>query len=143
MADGKMVVCLLQLGGAYGTMCTRGQEECQNPVVIEGGFIIDRSIESLNDLALSLVDPDTGEVTQSKGDYKTRQGVCGQPITETDMTKNIPVCHAKIRSFEFIVELLVRYLSHKKWWTPTNKTTYSKEEKQSYQAARVRLKDAL
>ena len=97
------------------------------------GFVKDRSIESLTDLALSLVDPDTGEVIKSKDDYGTRQGVCGKPITESDITRNIPVCHSKIRSFEFIVELLAQHLSHEKWWTPTNGVKYSKEEKKSYQ----------
>ena len=62
------------------------------------------------------------------GDYAKRQGVCGVPVTETDLTKNIPVCHSKIRSFEWIVELVVRYLSHQKWATPSNGVKYTKEE---------------
>ena len=53
------------------------------------------------------------------------------------------MCHAKIQSFEFIIELLVHYLSHQKWWTPTNGVKYSKEEKQSYHMARAHLKDKL
>ena len=97
----------------------------------------------MTDLTLSLVDPDTGEVIKSKDDYGTRQGVCGKPITESDITRNIPVCHSKIRSFEFIVELLARHLSHEKWWTPTNGVMYTKEEKKSYQVARDSLKAKL
>ena len=58
------------------------------------------------------------------------------PITNSDMTKNIPVCHSKIWMTEWTVEFLVRYLSHRKWWTPTNGTVYSKEVKVRYQAAR-------
>ena len=69
MADGKMVVSLLQLSGSYCTMCTRSQTECQNLMEINKGFLIDRSIETLSDLALSLFDPDTGKVTKSKSDY--------------------------------------------------------------------------
>ena len=143
MADGKMVTTLLQLGGAYCTMCTKDQKECHKVDVIENGFVIDRSIESIRELALSLTDPDTGDVVRKKADYQKRQGICDQPITESDLTKNIPVCHAKIRSFEFIVELLTRELSHQKWSTPTKPVTFSVEEKQSYKNAREKIKDEL
>ena len=77
------------------------------------------------------------------GDYKTRQGVCDQPITESDLTKNIPVCHAKIRSFEFIVEVLARQLSHQKWSTPSDPVTYTEAEKEKYKAAREKVKEEL
>ena len=143
MADGKMVTSLTRLGGAYCTMCTRGQEECKDIHLVEGGFLINRSIQSITDLALSLSDPETGEVVRARGDYGTRQGVCGKPITESDLTKNIPVCHSKIRTVEWLVEFLVRYLSHQKWWTPTKPTKYTPEEKASYQAARLRLQTEL
>ena len=69
MADGKMVTTLLQLGGAYCTMCTKSQPQCHSREIIEEGFVIDRSVESLNDLALSLTDKDTGEVVGKRGDY--------------------------------------------------------------------------
>ena len=59
------------------------------------------------------------------------------------MTKNIPVCHSKIRAFDFIIEFLIRYLSHQKWWTPTNKVVYTKEDKEMYKAAREKLKEDL
>ena len=109
--------------------------------VIEAGFLINRSVEQISDLALSLTDCDTGELVKSKGDYETRQGVCGQPLTQSDLTKNIPVCHSKIRAFDFIIEFLIRYLSHQKWWTPTNKVVYTKEDKEMYKAAREKLKE--
>lgn len=141
MADGKMVTSLLKLGGAFCTMCTHSQSDCHNLQIIQEGFVIDRSIESITDLAVSLADQDTGEVIRARGDYTTRQGICGKPITESDLTKNIPVCHSKIRTTEWIVELLIRYLSHKKWWTPTNAVRYTKEEKTSYTTARAKLED--
>ena len=95
MADGKMVTTLLQLGGAYCTMCTKSLGQCHDKRTIGDGFIIDRSIENLRELALSLTDPDSGDIQKKKGDYETRQGVCDMPITESDITKHIPVCHAK------------------------------------------------
>ena len=71
MADGKMVAALLQLGGAYFTMCTRGQEECKDVKVVIEGLLIDRDIESVTDLALSLEDPETRELVRNKQDYRT------------------------------------------------------------------------
>ena len=57
--------------------------ECQDPEIIKAGFIIDRDLQGIKDLALSLTDPDTGEVVRKKKDYSTCQGVCGQPLTES------------------------------------------------------------
>ena len=124
-------------------MCTKSQEACHRSDTIQSGFIIERSIEGLKELALSLTDCETGDIMKQKGDYEKRQGICGAPITQTDITKNIPVCHSKIRVFEWIIDLLTRYLSHKKWWTPTNKVTYSKEEKDLFKLKREQLKDLL
>ena len=143
MADGKMVTTLLQLGGSYCTMCTQSQAQCHNPSVIEKGFTIDRSIESLKELALSLADPDTGDIVKEKGDYQTRKGVCDHPITETDLTKNIPVCHAKIRAFEWSIELITRELSHKKWWCVSKPVKYTTEEKDEYKLVREHIKKEL
>ena len=114
MADGKMVTTLLQLGGAYCTICSKSQVQCHDPDIISGGFLIERSVESLRDIALSLTDPDTGDIIRKKGVYTQRQGVCDVPITESDLTRNIPVCHSKIRTFEWIIELITWELSHKK-----------------------------
>ena len=143
MADGKMTTTLLNLGGAYCTMCTKDQQECQKVSVIEGGFLMDRSVESIAQLALSLQHPDTGDIIKKKGDYKQRAGVCGQPITEDDMTKHIPVCHAKIRVFEFTMELVKRELSHQKWYTPTNGVVYTKDEKELYKSSGEVLKEKM
>ena len=109
MADGKMVTTLLWLGGAYCSMCVKSQVECHDLLVVQEGFLIERSIQSLTDLAPSLTDKDTVEVVKSRGDYATRQGICDKPITTSDLTKNIPVCHSKIWTMEWVVELLVRY----------------------------------
>ena len=143
MTDGKMITTLLQLGGAYCTMCTKSVEECQKLETIEAGFMIERSVESLKELALSLMDPDTGDVMKKRSDYATRQGVCGQPLTEMDLTKNIPICHSKIRSFEFCMELLTRQNSHRKWSTATNSITFTKEEKTEAKLACEKIKQQM
>ena len=66
----------------------------------------------------------------STGDYSTKQGVMAS------LTINIPVCHTKINSFRWIIELLVGYRSHRKWATPTNRVRYTDQEKLLYKAAR-------
>ena len=124
-------------------MCVKSQPECQDPEVIKAGFVIERDVQGIKDLALSLTDPETGEVVRKRADYSTRQGVCGQPVTESDLTKNIPVCHSKIRAFEWIIDFLVRSLSHKKWKTATNGVIYSKEEKEDYKAKREVVKEGV
>ena len=43
------------------------------------------NVESFRDIALSLTDPDTGDIIRKKGDYTQRQGVCDVPITEYDL----------------------------------------------------------
>ena len=42
--------------------------------------------------------------------------MCSLPITSLEITNNIPVCPAKMRPFEFIVELIVRQISHNKFY---------------------------
>ena len=143
MIDGKMINNLSGLGGAFCTMCSKSQSECQNPDVIQDGFLIDRDIESIRDLAIALTDPISGEVVRKKGDYRSRQGVCSLPVTDTDVTKNIPVCHSKIRVFEWIVQLEVRYRSHKKWASSTNGVKYTKEEKEMYDKCWEEFKEAV
>jgi hypothetical protein len=96
MVDGKMISTLLNCGGAYCTMCIKSQAECHDPETIQEGFVIDRDVEGMRDIALSLTVPDTGVMVRKSGDYSSRQGVCGAPLTESDLTKNIPVCHSKI-----------------------------------------------
>ena len=83
MFDGKMVTNILNCGGSYCTMCIKSREECHDEETLKAGFVIDRDLESICDLALSLTDPDTGEVVKRKGDYSTRQGVCGEPLCLT------------------------------------------------------------
>ena len=124
-------------------MCIKSQSECQNSDVIKDGFLIERDIESIRDLAIALTDPNSEEVVRKKGDYSTRQGVCGLPVTETDVTKNIPVCHSKIRAFEWIVQLMVRNRSHKKWASPTNGIKYTKEDKEMFDKSWEDFKEAV
>ena len=141
MIDGKMVVRLLQLGGGYCTMCTINVRDGHNPEVVKSGLSINRNVDSIRDLALSLTDTDTGEIRTRKKDYSTRQGVTGIPITESDITKNIPVCHSKIRTVDWFSDLLTRAVSHKKWYHSERPVTYTGEERSEYLIAQELIKD--
>jgi len=140
MIDGKMITRLLQLGGGYCSMCSHSQEECHTEEVISSGFLITRSTQSLRDLAIALEDSETGEIPRSRNDYTTRTGITAQPITQANVTENIPICHAKIRTFECFVELIARENSHKKWNTVQHRVSFTTEEKESYKDARQSLK---
>ena len=143
MIDGKMATNLLNVGGAFCTMCAKSQLDCHNPDIIQEGFVIERDVRGIRDIALSLMNEDTGEIKKKKGDYLTRQGVCGVPITESDLTKSIPVCHSKIRSFQWVVELLIRLKSHKQWATTTHCVRYEKEEIEDYKKVWEELKELI
>ena len=47
-------------------MCTGDLLSCHKPDVIKKGFVIDRSVESVRDLALSLTDSDTGKLLRRR-----------------------------------------------------------------------------
>ena len=79
MIDGKMVTNLLNCGGSYCTMCNKSQEDCQKIETIRAGFLIERDVETIRDLALSLMDTESGGVIKKKGDYNTRHGVVVSP----------------------------------------------------------------
>lgn len=108
MIDGKMVTRVLQLGGAYCTMCTLSCQDCHDEDIIASGFQITRSTNSLRDLALALEDPETGDISRVQNDYNIQSGLTAAPITSANVTEHIPVCHSKIRNFEWFVALMCR-----------------------------------
>ena len=131
MADGKVITRVLQLAGGYCTMCERSGKECHDPTVICEGSQITRHISDLHDLALSLAD-DEGCIKGKTGDYSTRKGLTGTPMTNLNLVELLPVCHAKINTANWIVDLIVRSRAHKKWYSSYNIVKYSKEEKKNY-----------
>ena len=64
-------------------------------------------------------------------------------MTTSNLKLNIPVCHSKIRSFEWLIELIVRAKSHRKWYSVMNPVRYTEEENQNYENSRTKLKDLL
>ena len=68
-----MVSNLLNCLGAYCTMCVKSQSECQDPEVIKAGFVIERDVQGIKDLALSLTDPETGLITQRGREFVASQ----------------------------------------------------------------------
>ena len=62
-------------------------------------------------------------------------------MTESDLTKNIPVCHSKIRVFSWTFDLFVGELSHKKWPIPSNDVRCTKEDNALYKLKWEELKE--
>ncbi len=144
MCDGKMIVRLLQLGGSYCTMCHHSQSQCHDETLITAGFKITRSVESIRDLALSLYDPESEEIKRAPNDYEQRQGITGLPITTADVTTVLPVCHAKIHAFDWIVNrLMVKANSHQKWHSAATPVRYTAEEKAAEKVARENLQQEI
>jgi len=105
--DGKAIMAASGLGGAYCTYCKVSESDAKNLERIKMGFDQDRNIEELHNLFFALTENATHQqIPTSVGDYGTRMGLTQQPQTHQDVTKNIPVTHAYLRSlshFEKIV----------------------------------------
>jgi len=144
MCDGKMIVRLLQLGGSYCTMCHHSQSQCHDPSFISSEFIITLTVESIHQLALSLQDSESEQIKKAPGDYQEPQGVTGTPLTSANLASVIPVCHAKIHTFDWVVNcLMVKINSHQEWHSATNPVCYTIEEKTNEKNARESLKESL
>lgn len=147
MLDGKMITQLLGLGGAYCTMCDLTILDCHNPTNIEREFSINRDIAALHMQAFLMCEEGEGEILRNPSDYQARSGITSIPITEADLTKNIPVCHLKVHIFTWIRELMIRQNSHQKWhcsekpvrFTPVEKA----REKEAEEKLRIEVKEAL
>ena len=87
-------------------MCTMSEEDCNNPENIQNGFVIDRTLESIEAIALAHMDED-GNIQTRTGDYKVRQGVTKFPITNApEVAECISFCHSKFNTFNWVVNKL-------------------------------------
>lgn len=77
MIDGKIIIKLLQLAGAYCTMCEISGKEAHKAENISAGFLITRTVENITELALVLADTD-GDIRSWNGNYETRKGITGK-----------------------------------------------------------------
>ena len=128
MVDGKMIVRLLQVGGAYCTMCDKSGPECHNADCILEGNAITRCVNDIKENALSLVDED-GDISIGVGDYESRKGSTGIPLTDQDVAKELPVTHAKLCSMKWLINLLNRERGSQKWSAHWDQIRYSEKEK--------------
>ena len=107
--DGKAIINASGLGGAYCTCCKISESDAKLPERVKQGFSMDRCIDELHELYSTLIeDSDSGEVKIQQGDYKTRTGLTCQPQTTQDVTKNIPITHAYLRSLSYFEVLIYR-----------------------------------
>jgi hypothetical protein len=126
-------------------MCHFSQTECHQEAIIRAGFKITRTVQKIQELALTLLDKETNEIKKAPGDYQRRQeGITGIPITTAEVTSVLPVCHAKIHTFDWIVNrLIVKANSHQKWHSISMPVRYTEKEKIAEKSARESLKQNL
>lgn len=103
MIDRKASNLYLDLGGAYCDLCSLSKEECRDLEDIQQGFIIDRSIESINEI-FSANSDDSG-VIRKHGDYHQRAGLTQEPIASESVTI-VQVLHGLLRSFDFFTKII-------------------------------------
>ena len=83
------------------------EAEAKLPERIQQGFKIDRNIEELHSLYMVLTEgTESGEIETVQGDYGTRTGLTKEPLTTQDITKNIPITHAYLRSLAYFETLI-------------------------------------
>ena len=93
-------------------MCIDDEKECHDIERIQEGFLINRTVASIEEISIMLRDENEELVTET-GDYEVRQGVTGFPVTSADLPKVLPVLHSKLQAINFLVNrLLVRANTH-------------------------------
>ena len=105
--EGKAIVVASGLGGCYCTSCKVSEADAKLPERIQQGFTIDRNIDELHSLYMVLAEStSSGEIEPVPGDYRARTGLTNQPLTIQDVTKNIPITHAYLRSLSYFETLI-------------------------------------
>ena len=117
MVDGKVIKTLLGLCGSFCTMCKFSKKEAQEHAAEGKVFKMERNIRDLEELARQLTieseDPEDAdkrvkEIDRTITSYQKRQGLTNFPITIQNLCETIPVLHAKIKVFEFVLNLISR-----------------------------------
>ena len=109
--DGKAIKTSTGLVGAYCTCCTVTEKDAKDVERIKQGFVIDRSINELNELYMILTDNNEEDmpVPTQKGDEPIRKGLNQRPLTSSlNLTDNIPITHAYMRFLGYFEQLSYR-----------------------------------
>lgn len=140
--DGKALKCALGLGGCFCCNCSVHHAEAVDPVRISRGFAIDRSISQLHELfdEISFYNDD-GElvVPRGNGDYSTRKGLTFKPSVHVELTRNLPITHALLRSLKFWEDTIQRI--NAKVFKGGLGVRYTPEEKESLRLAKVDMRE--
>jgi hypothetical protein len=122
------------LGGAYCDLCDLSKERCEDICTIEQGFVINRDIETMEQIFLDLVQED-GSLTQKSKDYDVRHGQTASPIAGSNV-RSVQVLHALLRGFDHFMKVVVHLSAGVYAWTEskTASTTHFLEiEKKNIQ----------
>ena len=103
--DGKMDTQLTGLGGAFCLLCYATEEDANDPVKIEQGFPIERTLEEIWEIWNMLTNDGTQEIKKQTKDYAIRGGATQMPMLtvecKLDPTKNIPEMHFILHLFDY------------------------------------------
>ncbi|XP_065647675.1 uncharacterized protein LOC136077082 [Hydra vulgaris] len=122
------------LGGAYCDLCDLSKEQCEDICTIEQGFVINRDIETMEQIFLDLVQED-GSLTKKSKDYDVRHGQTASPIAGSNV-RSVQVLHALLHGFDHFMKVVVHLSAGVHAWTEskTASTTHFLEiEKKNIQ----------
>ena len=122
MIDGKMRKAVTGLGGAWCMLCTCTRQEAsgQTPEGLErvkAGFQINRSLQQTHNIYEEM-----NVSGRMIGSSQSRLGVTQQPLlNEEHMVLMVSPLHALLRTFDFVLKLLVLLRANIDVWTENKK----------------------
>ena len=141
--SGKLLKILLGLEGCFCTACTVQEIDCHNINKIKAGIKIDRDARRMNELYDKLTGGGSHPIVRRPRDYPHREGMTSKNIAQIDLNHQLPVLHGKIRTFEWITQLLMRLNTSRKWYTKFNPVEYEEGEKDSMKEELFRIRGVL
>ena len=101
MVDGKLHSLLTGLGGAFCCLCSYSKEQCNTLDYVKAGFPVDRSLEQTKQIC-----EEKWHLLENRkpNDYKVRQGVTKEPITNEEHLTLHPL-HSYLRVFGWIYKI--------------------------------------
>ena len=142
--DGKAKAQATGLGGAYCIQCTTTSADANNPEKVREGFLMDRTMESLQENFVLLAEPhpETGDliVKKEKNDYATRKGQTGKPLapTQSNIQGEIAVLHAWLRSYGLFCNVTYKVNSNCRQF----KVNWTKDKEKAHRDAKKVFQEA-
>ena len=133
MMDRKASNIYLGLGGAYCDLCEYTKQDCLEPLLIENGIEITRTVENLHNIFNEL-QTDEGTIRKQRNDYRIRTGITNGPIA-TNEAHSTQVLHALLRCTDMYMQTVVHIHAGVLEWTEakSNSNLFLKKSKRELQ----------